>query len=834
MAEPSKTNKERLKEITDGIEQGITDLFQSDKYAQFLQTMSRFHRYSVNNTMLIYMQKPDATLVAGYNKWRDQFERHVKKGEKGIQIIAPTPLKKRIEMQKLDPDTQAPVLDSEGKIVTEEKEIQIPLFKPVTVFDVSQTDGKPLPQLATDLSGNVERYDLFMAALRLASPVPIHIETMTGTMDGYFDLNNQDIAIRKGMSEVQTVSAVIHEIGHAKLHNYEQERLTTPVKEGAEPPPPKDRRTEEVEAESISYAVCQYYGIQTGDNSFGYIASWSKDKTLPELRASLDTINKAASAIISDVDYHYRAVVKEYDTVITEWATDFANYIYENSGDALIIATRDELIKDAFEDIKSGDIDLPKGRLQELSFNSEAPADDLLQRLAAIERNYPPAQREAVYLLDGESYLHLKTADEGYNYTLYDKSLREIDGGFIDDMGISLDDAYVAALEIQNMHPESAEKVSLGILDDIAAVLAQDIEQYKREHNIDQPAAAAAEPFSMSEVERWEDDQIMSFTVTEQTVKSPIIPAAEPAEPEQFYDYPMPDPAIGLSEMNLYGYTDENMLPLTMERALELYDHDLTIYMLYSDNTEAMVFDKDEVITFGADGIFGVPYGEWELAKDELAPKQESQAIDEQAFTDTPDAYCIYQVKHGELYRDYRFEALDSLQDQGLAVDRDNYNFIYAAPLAGNGSTGQTLEAIYKQFNVAHPADFKGHSLSMSDIVALNQGGKVSYHYCDTVGFVELPGFDSGKNPLRSVEDSIEQNDNNLDGIINNTHTPSVSELEAQARAGRQISLMDLARATHEDSRKEKKPSVLDRLKQPATPQEHKKSAPKKSAEMEL
>ena len=216
MAE-KQTNKERLKDITDSIERGIQDLFQSDKYAEYLRTMSRFHKYSVNNQMLIYMQKPNATLVAGFNKWRDQFERNVMKGEKGIKIIAPTPFKKKIEQEKRDPDTNLPMLDADGKVIIEEKEIKIPMYKPVTVFDVSQTEGKPLPQLASDLSGNVQNYEVFLEALRRSAPVPIEIIPIRDGSDGFFSLDNQKISIREGMSEVQTVSAVVHEIAHSKL-----------------------------------------------------------------------------------------------------------------------------------------------------------------------------------------------------------------------------------------------------------------------------------------------------------------------------------------------------------------------------------------------------------------------------------------------------------------------------------------------------------------------------------------------------------------------------------------------------------------------------------------
>ena len=221
MAE-KQTNKERLKDITDSIETGIKELFESDKYRQYLATMSRFHKYSVNNTMLIYMQRPDATHVAGFNKWRDQFGRSVKKGEKGIKIIAPTPFKKKIEEAKLDPDTKLPMLDADGKAIMEEKEIRIPMYKPVTVFDVSQTAGKPLPELAANLTGDVQNYEVFMETLRRSAPVPICFEKLAENMDGYFSVDKQRIVLREGMSEVQTVCAAVHEIAHSRLHNKDE------------------------------------------------------------------------------------------------------------------------------------------------------------------------------------------------------------------------------------------------------------------------------------------------------------------------------------------------------------------------------------------------------------------------------------------------------------------------------------------------------------------------------------------------------------------------------------------------------------------------------------
>ena len=318
MADNKPSNRERIKEIITGIEAGIQDLFQSDKFADYLRTMSRFHSYSYNNTILIHMQMPSATHVAGFNKWKNQFGRHVKKGEKGLTIIAPTPFKKRIEEMKLDPDTRAPVLDHDGNVIMEEREIEIPLFRPVKVFDVSQTEGRPLPSLVSSLTGDVQQYEAFMEALRRTSPVSIMFKPLREGLDGFLSLNDQTITIREGMSQVQTVCAAVHEITHAMLHNREREQLTAAAGiTDREPPKPKDKNTKEVEAESVSYTVCQYYGIETSANSLGYIATWSKDKTLPELKASLETISKTANILITSIDRHFQEICKEQGIDLT-------------------------------------------------------------------------------------------------------------------------------------------------------------------------------------------------------------------------------------------------------------------------------------------------------------------------------------------------------------------------------------------------------------------------------------------------------------------------------------------------------------------------------------
>ena len=304
----SEKPAEKLKEITDRLEQGITELFESERYREYLRVMSKFHNYSFNNTLLIAMQKPDASLVAGFSAWKNNFGRNVMKGQKGIKIIAPSPFKIKQEVEKIDPHTQKPIIGKDGKPVTEEKEIKIPAYKVVSVFDVSQTEGKELPDIAVDeLTGDVERYRDFFAALEKTSPVPIGFEQIPGSSHGYYHLEDKRIAIQEGMSELQTLKTAIHEIAHAKLHDID---LNAPENEQQ---PRVDRRTREVEAESVAYTVCQHYGLDTSDYSFGYVAGWSSGRELSELKSSLETIRSAAAEIINSIDENLAELQKAQD-----------------------------------------------------------------------------------------------------------------------------------------------------------------------------------------------------------------------------------------------------------------------------------------------------------------------------------------------------------------------------------------------------------------------------------------------------------------------------------------------------------------------------------------
>lgn len=819
MAE-KQTNKDRLREITAGIEQGIKELFESDRYRSYLQTMSRFHSYSLNNIMLIHSQMPNATHVAGFNRWKDQFGRHVKKGAKGIQIIAPTPFKKKVEEVKLDPDTKAPMLDKDGNAIMEEKEIKIPMFKVVSVFDVSQTEGKPLPELASDLSGNVKQYDVFVEALRRSASVPIDFKPISPDTDGFFSLSDQSITIREGMSEVQTVSAIIHEIAHSKLHNtdapipadaktyQEVELFDQPalfsngrikqeeIPDGLfrydlrgsdyDPGEPiqveenvlvnhagtvltlkplelgdngflrlteesglnfvggeisaqqflqenrKDRRTEEVEAESISYAVCQYYGIETGANSFGYIATWSKDKELKELKESLETINKTSSELITDIDRNFAEICKE------------------------------------------------RGITQEKEPIEQEPA----------------TAQERLYTVD-DKYLHIQRSDEGFDYTLYDKaSKQEIDGGQLDsDLPLIMD----AALEICKLHEIGNDApirlADISILDDLQS----------------------------SEVKAWENDHVTDVETTAEKNDTPAVPDTPadmlPDSPEQNLDEPMPDPTISVKAMQSYGYTDEEMLPLSKDRALELAERDVTVYLLYGDNTEAMALDDREIIEH--DGLFGITREDWDAIKADIPLRD----VEKRFMQNPEDGILIYQLKE-TAPRELFFAGSDELKN---APDADNYKAVYTQPLYDGGSKGEVLEQAYAQFNNQRPVDFTGHSLSVSDIVAIKRGPDVSYHYCDTFGFKELEQF-KPENYLKAAEMAMEDDYGMIDGIINNgPKQPTVAELEAQVKAGQSISLLDLANAVKE----EKKPSVLEKLKN-LSQQEYTRNAPKHSAEREL
>ena len=884
MAENEKqTNKERLKDITDSIERGIEDLFQSDKYAQYLRTMSRFHKYSVNNTMLIYMQKPDATLVAGFNKWRDQFERNVMKGEKGIKIIAPTPFKKKIEQEKRDPDTNLPMLDSDGKVIIEEKEIKIPMFKPVTVFDVSQTNGKPLPQLATDLSGNVQNYEVFMEALRRSAPVPIEIKPIADKADGYFSLDNQKITIREGMSEVQTVSAVVHEIAHSKLHNQKkiEESKDAPKYQEVEifdipalfsngrvsladlpeglyrydlrgsdydPGMPitveqnvavnhagaiitakpldlgedgrlyltedkglnfvggeismqrffneqqKDRNTEEVEAESISYAVCAYYGIATGENSFGYIAAWSKDKELKELRASLETINKTSSELITDIDRNYAEIMKEHEA---EMAIETDEKPLEEMN---ILEMVDYFMEQGMTEEQANDLAHAEWQARDVSQRgNEVVQQEKLDAFYAENPigdddwfyNHPDSMTfEAVYFNPDSTaggqyvimtlpYELISDAVEQTNDTEAFFEYLEERASYTELVDIT-DKDFRATMESYKSRPADFVGRSDNVMTSLIKTVASEVE----------------DPVLNAYIEETQSDENIPKTA-EDTIDE-IARKVQEEEPVQAPDNGyMPDPSMSIETMNAYGYTDSDMLPLSKERALELFERDVPIYMLYDGNTEAMAFEAEDITLFS--GCFGIASDDWDAIKDEVPP-MDLELIKkkrEQSFLESPgDTYAIYQLKRDDATADLRFMNSEYLQEKGIVPQYENYELVYTGALTKDGSQIEKMEDLYRIFNIERPQDFTGHSLSISDIVALKQAGVVSYHYVDSIGYKELANFHPAQNYLKNAEMQMEDDYGMIDGVINN----GPKEEPKAVKQAEEI--------------KSKKPSVLAKLRQ--------------------
>jgi len=1208
--------REEIKTLTERLETGIQDLFSSEKYRAYLDTMSNFHNYSFRNTVLIHLQRPGATQVAGFQKWKRELKRHVMKDEKGIRIFAPSPYVMKKEMEKLDPDTGVPLLDNNGKPVVEEVDITIPAFRPVSVFDVSQTDGKPLPSLAEDLTGDVQQYDAFMDALKAVSVMPIGFEALDPDTDGECRFNSREIAIREGMSEVQTVSAAIHEMAHAELHDYnveldrqeqEAEAEDLPEQDGEESAPkPRKRRAEEVEAESVSYVVCQHYGIETSANSFGYIAEWSKGKELTELKESLELIRRSAASMIERIDGKFAEICKERGIDLTPEQTapeqptrfvavheDGKSFVRDTAKDifhaengiviqytdeAAAIEAADKLNREALqgleqevratvqwfidEDMKNhGELrpmtleiiakqgyEYRDGKL-ELAAPIEPPApkhqrNDEHSKYADVLRNYneitgyttsveeflqdvsdgiianqllnspyvisdtpryehkedsPHYQRVTDLISDIRNIYHSdiiqpeKPAPEksepeanakpkrkyyitprqqeqaermaekweargeafytggdgwGLDTADYCKTPEEADGaknhaekirdainillsgnGTWDDVQVIRDavssrdelDAQIAVMKDEKNHDTPENKYKLGFGPDENGVsvwnwhepndgngnakylahishdreityvsqnlpdsLKSDIEKiaqgnWEKMFEIEkqmgssytdvtdnQPAKSSKQydigyghlgngltfwnkleekngdyitvahidaernvkfldPFLPESIKTWiadlsfsndhtvsatqdapvfitpseydikELDPIDQFakdyyqcsldtyrngkprdnpkTVNQdiagiaQTVrdgsydalreniarmahnsKAPEQPLALMKRLDQIQaagqdaDVVLPDPGIGFSERDLYGYTDTTMLPLLAYKAMQLFELDHTIYMLHPDNTESMLFNAEEIATH--DGIFGIESEEWQASLEYEAMKEqvENSEATKQAMLifGKNDTYGIYQIKGGEEMRDYIFEAHSRLQDKGLSVNRGNYELVYTAPL----NEGETLDSIYEKFNINHPFDYQGRSLSMSDVIVLQQGGEITSHYVDSFEFKELSSFlGYEKKPELATDVSMPPASTG----------PTVAELEAQVKAGQQISLTDLANAVKNERSgpatskgkikrnvrsKSDKPSILAKLQEAQSEaekgKEQEKTAPKRNNEQEV
>lgn len=465
-----QNSAERMKEITDRLETGIQELFESERYKAYLTTMSKFHSYSFNNTLLIAMQ--GGQLVAGYNKWRDDFHRNVRKGEKAIKILAPAPFKAKKEVQKLDAQGR-PVMGKDGKPVTEVKEIQVPAFKIVSVFDVSQTEGEPLPSIGVEeLTGSVERYGEFFKALEQTSPVPIGFEDIPGGSHGYYHLTEKRIAIQEGMSELQTLKTAIHEIAHSKLHAIDPE---APAIEQADRP---DSRTREVQAESVAYAVCQHYGLDTSDYSFGYVAGWSSGKDLKELKASLETIRATAHELITTIDGHLAQLQKERQAQQEQpQAAPLEQAAEQPDPDSVFSMLPPEQQQEMTDSVKAMLQTLIEADLKSTGEVSQGTKEAAQAQGFTIAGDgtleQAEAPQEAAYRLKNGDYLYIQTSETGYDYTLYGPDYKELDGGQLDNPGLSLAEAGKEILAIHELPAGAMEPLTGDRMDDFLEATEQ-------------------------------------------------------------------------------------------------------------------------------------------------------------------------------------------------------------------------------------------------------------------------------------------------------------------------------------------------------------------------
>jgi antirestriction protein ArdC/predicted nucleotidyltransferase len=784
----NNTEKQRVQELTDKLEQGLQDLFNSDSYRNYLSTMSKFHNYSFNNTLLIAMQKSDATLVAGYKAWQKNFERHVNKGEKAIRILAPAPYKIKEERDKIDPLTQELLLDKDGNPQKEEVEITIPAFRAVSVFDLSQTDGKPIPELtAKELLSDVEGYQDMIRAVEAISPVPIELEEIAGDSKGYYDREAKRIAVQENMSESQTLKTMIHEVAHSKLHSKEVEQ---------DEQMRKDRNTKEVEAESVAYTVCQHFGIDTSDYSFGYIAGWSSGRDTKELRSSMDTIRKTASELITGIEEQLQELQRDREVS------------QEQTKESILLIQNTDLSEFSLLDVYG------MGRVELMQALSEMTDDDKLSIQAYLEsrgawtteignqdsREYGEYHLDVRYNTDTGELIDMKERK-----AIYDKAMEPINA---DDVVIKFASAFESEWEVLKITNMSREDVGK-ILKDMASLYENewdgnylsymekqgakitllassskglngnmpdfwdyeydfdagltDVEELSvmqhAEHIINrlehgQPAFSEAErnlivnyAYKLGNIEKTRE---LAEHIYAQEVDGNQDVALAMIDAEAEIDA-LPDSMVGVSEMQEYGYTWNEMFPLTQERAIELFDHDLPVYLLYTDGSETTVSDRKQITEH--DGMCGIEKGDWlnerklQMMQEELSESDSNREA--QLLYGNTDKYGIYQLKDDPELDKFRFEGTESLKRMGITKDNfdavlpENYKLVYMGELTElQGQTqSETLEAIYTKFNIDHPADYKAHSLSVSDIVVLHEDGENSAHFVDSFGFTELPKF---------------------------------------------------------------------------------------------
>ncbi len=821
----AKTEKQKVKEITDKLEEGLKELFESEKYKNYLSTMSKFHNYSFNNTFLIALQRPDASLVAGYQAWQKNFNRHVKRGEKGIRILAPAPYKIKEERDKLDPVTGEIMLDKDGMPQTEEVEVKIPAFRAVSVFDVAQTEGEPLPELeAKELLSTVEGYEDFIKAVTYVAPVPIGFEDIPGASKGYFNIGENRIAVQEGMSESQTLKTMVHETAHSMLHNKEvnKEDILAPA---------KDRNTKEIEAESIAFTVCRHFGIDTSEYSFSYIAGWSSGRDMKELKSSLDTIRRTASELITGIEEQLKELQRDRE-IMQEQSQEFILAVSNTERSHFDIASVKGMegaeLMDSLLAMKDADRENVEAYLESRGAWVTHLGDDRSEEVEEFHVNY-------IYDTDTHAITDVKYAmemDRKANEPVKDSDVvlkimyGENDGYEIDKITNmtreqAVDLAYkLAALDgnewdgnIQDfMEENGAEYVPIIVKDgrnsgmpeffdivvdlkaeevtleeelsgmEYAASIIHRLEHGKGVFSPDERNLIVNYGYKLDDYEKTKE---LADTLAYRIENEPANAALTVIDAQVEIDA-LPDGMIGLSEMHGYGYTWEEMLPLTKETALELFDRDLAVYQLHKDGSETLIEDKEQIT--GHEGIFGIEKSDWENERElrsmqaELAESGANKQA--QLLYGSSDKYGIYQLKDNPELRDFHFAGIEALKSRGIikdnldAIKPENYNLVYVGELSELSkdfirlqTQGDKLEALYEKFNIDHPADYKGHSLSVSDIVVLHENGENSAHFVDSVGFTMLPDF------LREME-GIKEQEEEIEGNATSGHNVQKSETE--------------------------------------------------------
>lgn len=781
----ARTEKQKVKEITDRLEEGLKELFEGEKYKSYLNTMSKFHNYSANNIQLIEMQCPDATYVAGYKAWQRNFERHVNKSERGIRILAPAPYKIKEEQEKVDPVTNEPVLDRDGMPVMEEVEIKIPAFRVVTVFDYSQTDGKELPGLGVnELHGNVERYQDFMEALERASPVPIRYEEMEGDRKGYFIDLSHPIAIKEGMSEAQTAKTGVHEVAHAKLHAREAEQDT-------EKAVYKDRETKEVEAESIAYTVCQHFGIDTSDYSFGYIAGWSSGKEMPELKSSLDTIRRTSSELIKGIEAQLLEIEKERaaeqsqeNILLLVANTDRSEYDLLNVKGMerteifnLLSAMKDDdrqNVEAYLERAGAWVTLLANERSEEVGeYHLDYAYDTDTHEITDYKALQEEREKANVPIEYGDVIVRVSTPDSGEYETIKIADMQsevanvlyaipfleenEWNGNVLDylqERGFEfvpimrsggLNDGYPQFYDFDVDMSEWEVHTASGLPATVQAEqLINRMEFHRSVYDSDERNLIMNHAYKLDDMYKTTS---LAHSLAEQKDNLPLLLETIKAAEEEIDA--LPDGMVGLSQMHEYGYSWDEMLPLTKDRASELFGEDVSVYQLHADGSETLV--EDRAALQGHDGLFGVEKSDWNAYLEYQSMKQELEDSEPnreaQLLYGNESRFGIYQLKDTEETRDIRFMNMDYLEKEGIPVSRENYTLVYT----GEFTEGMSLEDIYTKFNIDHPADFTGHSLSVSDVVVLHQDGENTSHYVDSVGYREIPEFIKEKETVAEI-----------------------------------------------------------------------------------